>query len=133
MSCDISITPAGEVRLQIVFAGKPVASIFLSPKKARELSQVLEARAQYVLSGEYQEELDGLKAQCLPDSEIANMLRERKMRAARFELKRIYLRGNVHGTSRIAQRILRNYGLLGDHTLTSRGRKVAALLIEAPQ
>lgn len=127
MSYDISITPAGEVRLQIKVANKHTA-IFLSPEDARSLGWELAGKAEHVLFGGHAEEVDGLRAKRLPAEGVAAMLRGRKMKAVRYGLKRAYRDGNTRHVSRNALRTLHNYGLANYNGVTPRGAKVVRLL-----
>lgn len=128
MSYDVSITPAGEVRLQIKVANKHTA-IFLSPKDARSLGRKLTGDAEHVLFGGYAEEVNGLRAQRLPAKDVAAMLRGRKMKAVRYGLKRAYRDGNVRHVSLGALHTLHSYGLANYSGVTPKGAKVAQVLI----
>lgn len=129
MSYDVSITPAGEVRLQIKVANKHTA-IFLSPKDARPLVRELSDNAEHVLFGGYAEEMNGLRAKRLPAKDVAAMLRGRKMKAVRYGLKRAYRDGNTRHVSRSALRTLHSYGLASCDGVTTKGAKVARILID---
>lgn len=128
MSYDVSITPAGEVRLQIKVANRHT-DIFLSPEDARSLGWELSGKAEHVLFGGYAEEVDGLRAKRLPAKDVAAMLRGRKMKAVRYGLKRAYRDGNTRHVSRGALRTLHNYGLASYGGVTSKGAEVARVLI----
>ena len=101
----------------------------MSPKDARSLGWELAGKAEHVLFGGYAEEVNGLRAKRLHPKDVAAMLRGRKMKAVRYGLKRAYRDGNTRNVSRSALRTLHNYGLASYGGVTSKGAKVARVLI----